>query len=118
MRRLYFPWSHGQAVWHCPAHCRLRAELRQYVAGWNAGAPATAGGADSDESVTSYSTDVMWSCRREPPPDEVGDAEEPRATSVLQQDSPEVVDLGVTVSDVVELGDTRPEVVDLSAGAR
>ena len=67
-------------------------------------------------STTSYSTDVVRSCRREPPPDELGDAEEPRATSALQQDYPEVVGLGVTVSEVVELGDTRPEVVDLGVG--
>ena len=58
----------------------------------------------------------MWSYRREPPPDELGDAEEPRVTSVLQQDFPEVMDLGVTVSDVVELGDTITEVVDLGVG--
>ena len=64
-------------------------------------------------SATSYSTDVVWSCRREPPPNELCDAEEPRVTSVLQQDYPEVVDLGVALSDVVDLGDAKPEVVEL-----
>ena len=44
--------------------------------------------------------------------EELGDAEEPRATSGRQQDYPEVVGLGGPVSDMVELGDTRPKVVE------
>ena len=105
MRRLHFAWSHGQAVCHCSALCCLRAELLQYAAGWNAGAPTAAGGDDSDE----VGDELLDRCGMELPTD----TEEPRVTSVLQQDYPEVVGLGVTVSDVVEFGDTKPEVVDL-----
>ena len=63
-------------------------------------------------SATSYSTDVVWSFRREPPP-ELRNAEDPRVTSVLQQDYPDVVDLGVALSAVLELGDAKLEVVEL-----
>ena len=64
-------------------------------------------------SATSYSKDALWSCRCEPPPDELGNSEEPLVASVQQQDCPEVVDLIVAVSDVVGLGYAEPEVVEL-----
>ena len=113
MRRLHLPRSHGQTVCHLPTHCHLRAELLQYAAGWNAGAPVAKGGADSDEADHELLDRCGVELPTRDPPDEVGDAEEPGLTSELQQGCPEVEELGVALSDGLGLGDAKADVVGL-----